>query len=77
MTKIISMVEPLHLKGVINSVAKSFIITNDLSLLIKNGCYIALNHKWGHKVLYMMEQEDKKMYGWKATTKKYLSPLVY
>ena len=50
MTKVISMVKALHLKGapvtaeVINSVAKGFIITSDRSLLIENGGYISLSH---------------------------------
>ena len=50
MTKVISMVKALHLKGapvtaeVINSVAKGFIITSDWSLLIENGGYISLSH---------------------------------
>ena len=61
MTKVISMVEALGLKGapvtakVINSVAKGFIITNDRSLLIENGGYISLSHQWGRDVLYWME----------------------
>ena len=47
MTKVISTVEALRLKGalvtaeVINSVAKGFIIANSQSLLIANGVYIS------------------------------------
>ena len=61
MTKVISLVEALRLKGtpvtaeVINSVAKDFIIANDWSLLAENGSYISLNHQWGRKVLYKIE----------------------
>ena len=73
MTKVIYMVEPLHLKGapvtaeVINSVVKGFIITNDRSLLIENGSYISLSHQWGRNAMYRMEQEGKKMCRWKTT----------
>ena len=76
MTKVITMVETLSLKGapltseVINSDAKGFIIANDRSLLIKNGGYISLSHQWGRNVLYSMEQECKKMCRRKATTEK-------
>ena len=72
------MVKTLHLNGapvtagVINSVAEGFIITNDRSLLIKNGGYISLSHQWRRNVLYRMEQEGKKMCRRKATTKKIL-----
>ena len=67
MTKVISMVEALRMKGapvtaeVINSVAKGFTIANDQSLLIESGGYISLSHEWGRNVLYRMDQEDKKM----------------
>ena len=70
MTKVISMVKALHLKGapviaeVINLVAKGFIITSDWSLLIENGGYISLSNQWSRNVLYTMEQEGK------ATTEK-------
>ena len=72
------MVKTLHLKGapvtagVINSVAKSFIITNDRSLLIENGGYISLSHQWRRNVLYRMKQEGKKLCRRKATTEKML-----
>ena len=52
MTKVISMVEALRLKGapvtaeVIISAAKGFIIAKDRSLLIENGGYISLSHQW-------------------------------
>ena len=75
MTKVISMVEALCLKGalvtaeVINSVAKGFIITNNWSLLIENGGYISLSHQWDQNV-YRMEQKGKKMCRWKATAEK-------
>ena len=61
-TKVISMVEVLPLKGapvtaeVINSVAKGFISAKDRSLLIENGVYILLSHEWGRNVLYRIEQ---------------------
>ena len=83
MTKVISMVEALRLKGalvtaeVINSVAKGFIIVNNQSLLIANGVYISLSHQWGCNILYGMEQEGKKMYRRKATTEKIPVALVY
>ena len=76
MTKVISMVEALRLKGapvtaeVINSVAKGFIIANYQPLLIENAGYISLSHPWGRNFLYRMEQEGKKMCRRKATTGK-------
>ena len=76
MTKVISMLEALHLKvapetaEVINSVAKGFIIANDRSLLIQKRGYISLSHQWGCNVFYRMEQEGKKMCRWKTATQK-------
>ena len=75
MTKVISTVEALRLKGalvtaeVINSVAKGFIIANNWSLLIENGGYISLSHQWDQNV-YRMEHKGKKMCRWKATAEK-------
>ena len=83
MTKVISMVKALRLKGalvtaeVINSIDKGFVITNDRSLLIENGGYVSLSHLWGRNVLYRIEHEGKKMCRRKATTEKYLSSLIY
>ena len=83
MTKVISLVEALRLKGVpvnaevINSVAQGLIIVNDRSLLIENGGLISLSHQWGVTSCIGWSRKVRKCTDGRLLQKKYLSPLVY
>ena len=83
MTKVISLVEALRLKGVpvnaevINSVAQGLIIVNDRSLLIENGGLISLSHQWGVTSCIGWSRKVRKCADGRLLQKKYLSPLVY
>ena len=83
MTKVISLVEALRLKGVpvnaevINSVAQGLIIVNDRSLLIENGGLISLSHQWGVTSCIGWSRKVRKCADGMLLQKKYLSPLVY
>ena len=76
MKKTISIVMNLRLKGppisssVINAMARGIVMANDRSLLVENGGYISLSNDWSRKILYRMEQNDKKMVRRMATTAK-------
>ena len=83
MTKVMSMVEALRLKGppvnaeVINSVARGFIISNDRSLQIENGGFILLSYQWGVTSCIGWSRKVRKCADGRLLQEKYLSPLVY